>query len=243
MSKSIAITGAGSGLGRALARRFAADGHTLFLLGRNRDKLDQLSRDLPRSRSVVCDVSDPVSVKAAFAEIAQDAPQLDVLVNNAGSFEPSMIRDASDAHIQALLNTNLAGPMYCSREALPLMEKGSHILSIGSETVVVPVAMLAIYQSTKAGLERFSKTLDQEVAPLGIRVTLVRAGKMYEPGMEAQFAQELYQQWVDENLKLGRQPTGHPLSHYSSVADTIASLLHLPDDVHIPEIMIEGRHA
>jgi NAD(P)-dependent dehydrogenase (short-subunit alcohol dehydrogenase family) len=243
MGRSIVITGAGSGLGRALARRLAGEGDTQFLMGRSREKLERAARELPDARAIACDVTEPRSVAAAFAEVAEQRQRLDVLINNAGVFEPSRIDQASDAHIRSLLDTNLAGPVYCSRAALAMMGEGSHIINIGSETVVVPVAMLGLYQSAKAGLERFSKTLDQEAAPLGIRVTLVRAGKMFEPGMELTFAPELHQQFVEENLKIGAQPSSKALSHYASVAATIAALLDLPGDVNVPEIMLEGRDA
>lgn len=243
MGKAIVITGAGSGLGRALARCLARGDNSLFLMGRDAGRLERVARELPGAQAIACNVSDPQSVAAAFAEVASHAPRIDVLINNAGLFVPSLIGEATDAHIAATLDTNLAGPIYCSRSAIPLMTKGSHIINIGSETVVVRVAMLALYQTSKAGLERFTRTLDQEVAPLGIRVTLVRAGKMFEPEMEAPYAPELHQRFADENRKLGIQPAAQALSHYASVAETIAMLLRLPDDVNLSEMMLEGRFA
>lgn len=243
MGKSIVITGGGSGLGRALAHRLAKDGNTLFLMGRNREKLETVARELPQARAIACNVAEPESVSAAFAQVAEQVERLDVLINNAGVFQPSLIGEASDSHIRTLLDTNLAGPIYCSRAAIASMGKGSHVISIGSETVVIPVAMLALYQSAKAGLERFSKTLDQEVAPLGIRVTLVRAGKMFEAGMESPFTPELHAKFAAENAKLGPQSSTGALSHYASVAATIAPLLDLPDDINVPEIMLVGRYA
>lgn len=241
MGRSVVITGGGSGLGRALARRLAGNGNTLFLMGRSLEKLELLAQELPDARAIACDVADPASVAAAFSEVADHAPRLDVLVNNAGLFEPAMIAEASDAHIRSILDTNLTGPVLCSRAALAMMGRGSHILNIGSETVVVPVAMLGLYQSSKAGLERFSKTLDQEAAPLGIRVTMVRAGKMYEMAMGMPYSAGLHQRFVEENLKIGLEQSKQPISHYNSVAETIVLLLDLPADVTVPEIMLAGR--
>lgn len=243
MGKTVVITGAGSGLGRALARALSGLGNTLFLMSRNAEKLAKVASELPDARAIACDITDSGSVAAAFAQLSDHAPRLDVLINNAGLFQPAMIAEASDRHIRDILDTNLTGPILCSRAALPMMGKGGQIICIGSETVVVPVAMLALYQTSKAGLERFAQSLDQEVGPQGIRVTLVRAGKMFEPDMEAPFAPELYQRFAEENLKIGRQPTGQALSHYDSVAATIAPLLDLPPDVNVPHISIEGRFA
>ncbi|MFA7602912.1 MAG: SDR family oxidoreductase [Novosphingobium sp.] len=241
MNRSIVITGAGSGLGRALARKLAGNGNALFLMGRNIAKLEKVAQEIGGARAVGCDVGDPASVAAAFGEVARHTQRLDVLINNAGLFEPAMIAEASDGHIRALLDTNLAGPIYCSRAAIPLMAKGSHIIAIGSETITVPVAMLALYQTGKAGLERFMQTLNQEMAPKGIRVTMVRAGKMYEPEMASPFPAELYQRFVEENARIGLQQSTQPLSRYDSVAQAIAPLLELPDEVNCPLILLEGR--
>jgi NAD(P)-dependent dehydrogenase (short-subunit alcohol dehydrogenase family) len=241
MEKAIIITGAGSGLGRSLARRLAGYGNTLFLIGRDVRKLEAVANELEGARAISCDVGDPASVADAFEEVARYTPRVDVLINNAGLFQPAMIAEASDAHIRDLVNVNLNGAIFCSRAAIPLMKSGSHILSIGSETVVVPVAMLAIYQASKAGLERFMQTLAQEVEPLGIRTTMVRAGKMYEEEMEVPYSPELYQRFAEENRKLGLDQSKQPISHYASVAAAIAPLLELPDHVNVRHVSLEGR--
>lgn len=244
MSKVIVITGGGAGLGLAMARRLAADGHELFLLGRTLGKVQQAAAELgSKAHALQCDVADPDSVERAFAEIAKQTSHVDVLINNAGVFAPFFLAEATNEQIATTLNTNLAGPMYCSRAVLPLMRKGSHIISIGSETVIVTAAMLGVYQASKAGLERFCKTLDQEVAPLGIRVTLIRAGKMY--GAEMSFAMDAptAQRFASESLKLGIDNRKAALSQFKSVAEVIPLLLSLPGDVYVPELMLAACRA
>ena len=84
MGKTIIITGAGDGLGRALARRFARDGETVILLGRTLSKLEAVAAELGEGHlALQCDVGDPDSVRAAFAQIATRHPKVDVLINNA----------------------------------------------------------------------------------------------------------------------------------------------------------------
>lgn len=242
MAKTIVITGAGSGLGRAMARRLAADGHRLFLLGRTQAKIEAVAGELgDDAHAIVCDVADPQSVDAAFAEIGRRTSRIDVLINNAGVYAPFFIKDASNAQIRAALDTNLAGPIYCSRAAIPMLVRGSHIISIGSETVVVPIAMHALYQSSKAGLERFSKTLNQELAPEGIRVTLVRASAMIDEDMTLTVDPEMHRRFAEENLKLGVDHRTKPISHFNSVAELIPQLISLPEDLNVPEIMLEAR--
>lgn len=244
MGKIIVITGAGAGLGRAIARRLAADGHELFLLGRTLAKLETAAAEFGAlAHPILCDVADPDSVDRAFAEIASRVSRIDVLINNAGTFEPFSIREATNAQIASILNTNLAGPVYCSRAALPLMGKGSQILNIGSETVVVTAAMLALYQSSKAGLERFSKSLQQEVEPAGIRVTLIRAGKMFGPDMGFSMDPETARRFAEESLRLGIDNRKSALSQFASVAELIPPLLAMPEDIHIAEMMLEARRA
>src|SRR5579883_1310600 len=106
MSKVIIITGAGVGLGRALARRFAADGDTVVLLGRTASKVEKLAGELgSRAMAVGCDVSSPESVRNAFAAIALRYPRIDVLINCAAVYQPVPIVEAADEQILGMLNT------------------------------------------------------------------------------------------------------------------------------------------
>src|SRR3546814_15300891 len=112
MSKVIVITGAGIGLGRALARRFAKEGDTLVLLGRTLSKVKAVADELGApAMAVECDVSSPESVKKAFVEIAARHPKIDVLINNAAVYEPFLIAEASDAKIRGMFTTNHPGPL------------------------------------------------------------------------------------------------------------------------------------
>ena len=186
MSKVIVITGAGVGLGRALARRFAADGETVVLLGRTAAKVEAAAQEIgERAIAVACDVASPTSVRAAFARIAERHPHIDVLINNAAIFEPFEIVNATDEQILNTIATNLAGPMLCARSAIPMMRRDSHIINVSSESVDLPFPHLSVYQSSKAGLERFSPvstaswTLVASACPM---FAPVRCSKRAKPG-------------------------------------------------------------
>jgi meso-butanediol dehydrogenase/(S,S)-butanediol dehydrogenase/diacetyl reductase len=100
VAKIIVVTGAGVGLGRALAKRFAADGDNVVLLGRTAAKVQAAAAQIgDRATAVTCDVSSPDSVRSAFARIAKRYPRIDVLINNAAVYEPFLIAEASDAQI------------------------------------------------------------------------------------------------------------------------------------------------
>jgi meso-butanediol dehydrogenase / (S,S)-butanediol dehydrogenase / diacetyl reductase len=243
MGKTIVITGAGSGLGRAFARRLAKDGHRIVLLGRRPEKIAAIAGEIGGGAyALACDVTDPHSVDAAFAAISAREERIDVLINNAGVYEPHFIREATNAQVAAMLDTNLAGPVYCSRAAIPLLRKGSHIINIGSKTAAEASAMLTLYQSSKAGLERFSASLRDELAPDGIRVTLLRAAAMMGDDMEWKWPPELAQRFMEERQKIGIQAGNQPVSRFESVAEVLPWLIALPGDVGIPELILDARH-
>jgi meso-butanediol dehydrogenase / (S,S)-butanediol dehydrogenase / diacetyl reductase len=243
MGRCIAITGAGSGLGRSLARRLGSDGDTIVLLGRTRAPLEAVAAELGGdSYPVVCDVASADSVRTAFAAIAERHPGVDVLINNAAVYQPFFVKDATDAQIGAAVMTNFAGPIYCSRAVIPMMQKGGHIINISSETVGLPHAMFSLYQSSKAGLERFTEALHAELEPHGIRVTLVRAGQMMDADSKSPAAGELARRFAEENLKRGLDLRARPISSFTSVADVVRMLIHLPGDVNVPQLFLEARH-
>jgi NAD(P)-dependent dehydrogenase (short-subunit alcohol dehydrogenase family) len=244
VSKIIVITGAGVGLGRALARRFAADGETVVLLGRTPAKVQAAAAEIgERALAVECDVGSPDSVRAAFAEIAKRHPRIDVLINNAAVYEPFLIAEATDAQILGIVTTNLAGPMLCARAAIPMMGRGSHIINVSSESVGMRFPYLVVYQSSKAGLERFSEGLHHELEPSGIRVTNVRAGQMMEEGKawNVNVDPAVLVRFGQAAQAAGLHLRERPISHVNSVTDAFRALLDLPPDVHAVNVYIHAR--
>lgn len=242
MTKTIVITGAGDGLGRTLARRFAADGDRVVLLGRTLAKVQAVADELGgASFAVHCEVGDPASVKAAFAEIAARCERIDALINNAASYDPFLLADATDAQITGMIATNLTGPILCSRAALPLLRGGGRIINVSSESVGLKFAMQFLYTSTKAGLEMAGNMLDRELAPEGIRVTTIRCGQMYDESKGgSSWPVEVAMKFMTENAKVGIDFRNRPLSHYKSVAEVFHHVIHLPADVHIGHLDVNG---
>jgi len=242
MPRIIVITGAGVGLGRALARRFAADGDSVVLLGRTAAKIDAVAQEIgERAIAVSCNVASPDSVRTAFARIAERHPTIDVLINNAAIFEPFQIVNATDEQIMNAVATNLAGPMLCARSAIPLLGEGGHIINVTSESVDLPFPHLSVYQSTKAGLERFSLSLYRELDASGIRVSYVRAGQMFEAGkswdVDPQAAIAFHQAALAAGINLGERP----ISQFTSVTDIFRALIDLPPDLHAVSISLHAR--
>jgi meso-butanediol dehydrogenase/(S,S)-butanediol dehydrogenase/diacetyl reductase len=244
MSKTIVITGGGSGLGRALARRFMGEGETVVLLGRTLSKLEAATAGLEgRASAIGCDIARPSSVKAAFAEIAERHGRIDALINNAAVFQPALVAEASDEHIVNTININLTGAILCARSAIPLLNANGHIINVTSESVAMPFPHLTLYQSSKAGLEQFTECLHRELRPSGIRVTTVRAGQMVGEGSGWDIDPAAAARFFEASLKVGMNLMQGPASNFQSVTHVFRSLLDLPPDVHVVHVGLHARAA
>lgn len=244
MSKTIVITGAGAGLGRALARRFAADGDSVVLLGRTLAKVQAVASELgERALALECDVSAPASVRSAFAALAQRHWRVDVLINNAVFYQPFLISEAQDDQVLKTIGTNFAGAVLCARSAIPLMGRGSHILNVSSESVALKFPHLVLYQASKAALERLSEGLHHELEPSGIKVTTVRAGSMYEDGKTWDVDPAARVRFAQAAMEAGIKLRDRPMSHYASITEVFRALIDLPNDVQVGAITLHARSA
>ena len=243
MPKTIVITGAGVGLGRALARRFAAEGERVVLLGRTNDSIQAAAQEIgERAQAIQCDVSSPAAVKAAFEEIARHQRRIDVLVNNAAVYEPFMVAEATDDQIMQPLLTNLAGAVLCARAAIPMMSRGSHIINVSSEAVdLLHLPHMVVYQASKAGLERFTSGLQRELEPNGIRVTAVRAGSMFEEGKTFKADVNALVRFHKAAAESGILLRERPITHFRSATQVFRFLIDLPDDLHATTVVLAAR--
>jgi meso-butanediol dehydrogenase / (S,S)-butanediol dehydrogenase / diacetyl reductase len=244
MGKVIVITGAGDGLGRALARRFAADGETVILLGRTLSKIEAVAAELGAPHlAIECDVSIPDSVRAAFAIIAKHYPKIDVLINNAAIFVPFTLAEVTDEQISAQININLAGPIYCAREALPLLRGSGHIINVSSESTHIKMPMLWLYAGAKTSLELISDMWGDELLADGIRVTVVRAGQMMdETKTGSPWPMDVAMRFMQANAKVGINLMESPRSHYNSVTDAFRAVIDTPADLHMGLVALNGRN-
>ena len=155
------VTGAGSGIGRAVARALAADGWTLALMGRREAALRETLAD---ALALPADVTDEAQVDAAFATLKQRFGRLDLLFNNAGISAPAVpIDELTVAQWRAVVDTNLTGSFLCARAAFALMKaqdpRGGRIINNGSLSAHVPRPNTAPYTSTKHAISGLTKSL------------------------------------------------------------------------------------
>ena len=168
MSRIALVTGAGSGIGRATAIALADAGFTVVLAGRRRELLEAAAAEAGHDAvAVTCDVRDPASVAALFAEIDTRFGRLDLLFNNAGVVAPAVpLEDITVEQWTSVVETNLTGAFLCTQEAFRIMKRqsprGGRIVNNGSLSASVPRPRSAPYTATKhaiTGLTR-STSLD-----------------------------------------------------------------------------------
>jgi len=244
VTKVIVITGAGKGLGRALARRFAADGDRVVLMGRTASHLDALAAEIgDRALAVPCDVSSPDQVKRAFATIAERHARIDVLINNAAVYAPFLVAEATDDQIVKTIATNLTGAILCTRSGIPMMGRGGYVINVTSESVDMPFPHLVLYQTSKAGLEKFSVTLRRELEPSGIRVSFVRAGVMVEPDKAWDIDPVAGMRFAQAAMAAGLNLAERPMSQVTSVTQIFRNLIDLPPDLQAVSVCLHARAA
>jgi NAD(P)-dependent dehydrogenase (short-subunit alcohol dehydrogenase family) len=180
--QTVLITGANSGIGRAAALRVAAAGHRVYAAMRDTGKAGKLL-DLAEQAGcqvhlVELDVCDGDSVERGVRQAVDDAGRLDVLVNNAGIGWNATVEDVDIEAAKGVFETNYWGIIRCVQAVLPGMrERGSgHIVNVSSVAGRIAALAQVVYSSSKWAVECLSENLAQEVAPFGIRVSLLEPG-------------------------------------------------------------------
>lgn len=177
------ITGASSGIGEALAKRFARGGHPLVLVARNHARLDALASALSAEHGIKAwvqpsDLTRPGAVRALAVALKRRRVEVDVLVNNAGVLEQGPFTSISARRHQDLIDLNVAGVTAMLAQFLPAMCARGHgrVLNVASIAAFQPVPMLATYAATKAFVLSLTESLAEELRGSGVTVTALCPG-------------------------------------------------------------------
>ncbi|WP_421945413.1 3-ketoacyl-ACP reductase [Pedobacter sp.] len=175
--KNALITGAGKGIGKAIAIALAKEGVNVALLARTQSDLDKLAEELAgynvKISTVTADVSNIESVNNAVAKVQSDLGFIDILINNAGIGKFAKFLEMEPESWEEIIKINLLGPYYVTRAVVPEMieKQTGDIINISSSSALNPAAVTSAYSASKAGLIALSTSLMQEMRKHNIRVT------------------------------------------------------------------------
>jgi NAD(P)-dependent dehydrogenase (short-subunit alcohol dehydrogenase family) len=177
--KTAIVTGASSGIGRAIATAFAAEGAKVALAARRADRLADLAREIGNGAlAVQADVTKEADVLALYAETMAAFSRLDILVNNAGIARHLPTDETTLAQWQEVIDVNLTAAFLCAREALKVMkpQKSGRIINIGSVSARRPRMQTIGYAASKFGLEGMTHSLALEGREYGVTCSILHPG-------------------------------------------------------------------
>lgn len=174
--RTIIVTGAGSGIGEATARRFSKDGENVVLMGRTRDKLERVAKDLPKERTLVVDgdVAKPQDTDALVKAAVEAFGGVDVVVNNAGVAATGGLEDLSDENFDKMIAINLGGARNVSKAALGRLKKAKGaIVNVSSVSGLGGDWNFYGYNASKGAVANLTRALALDLASEGMRVNAV----------------------------------------------------------------------
>lgn len=220
--KSIIVTGASSGIGRAVAERFLTEGWQVGLIARRKDALLDVAADAPNAHVLPCDVTDAHAVEAAFQTFATNVDHLDVLFNNAGIFTPAAPIDEVSVHDWTrAVSVNLTGMFLCARAAFKHMRgqdpQGGRIINNGSISAHSPREGAVTYTTTKHGITGLTKSLVLDGRPFNITASQIDIGNAET---------DLLRGIIDTAVANGQDAP--PSMEVSHVSDAVWNMANLP---------------
>jgi len=243
------ITGAGRGLGVDLAKAALAAGHAVVATARRADSIAKALGEHDELLAVALDVTDPAAANAAVAATVERFGRLDVLVNNAGSFQAGFFEEITPEAFRSQIETTLFGPVNVTRAVLPQLraQRSGLVVTISSTAgIAAGGEFLTAYAASKFGVEGFIEGLAPEVAPFGIRTLLVEPGffrtELLSP-QSTQYAPPSIEDYADRTAptvaawqSMDGQQGGDP-------AKLAAALMKLAALENIPERFAAGADA
>ncbi len=218
---TILITGGGSGIGRALAEAFHAEGNQVIIAGRRKEMLEETTAANPGMKSVVLDIENPDAIRNFAEHVKTEFSSLNVVIHNAGIMRAESVQKGELGDAEATIATNLLGPIRLTAALLPHLEAQPHatIMTVSSGLAFVPMAMTPTYSATKAAIHAYTQALRHQLKDTSVQVI------------------ELIPPYVQTELMGAHQasdPHAMPLGEY--ISETMQLLKTSPDAT---EILVE----
>lgn len=169
---TILVTGGGTGIGRGLAEAFQAQGNTVIIAGRRSEVLDETVSANPGMKSAPLDIMDGEAIRNFAGKTIRDFPSLNVVIQNAGIMRPEALQNAKVEDAEAIITTNLLGPIRLTAALLPHLLKlpAAAIMTVSSGLAFVPMAMTPTYCATKAAIHSYTQSLRSQLKDTNIQV-------------------------------------------------------------------------
>lgn len=216
---NIIVTGGSRGIGEAIVRRLAKDGHAInFLYKEQIEKAHSMTRVLQAEgcnvHGIQCDISDSARVQAVIAPMFEHWGHVDALINCAGISWNGLLQDMLDQEWQELFETNVYGTFYCTRAVLPSMiaRHQGVILNMSSIWGSHPGSCEVAYSATKGAIEAFTRSLAEEVAYSGIRVNAIAPGVVHTD-MVCNLGEDTLAR-LQEDMPMGRYATPEEIAEW-----------------------------
>lgn len=222
--KIAVVTGAGSGIGEAIATLLHEEGAKVVLAGRNKDKLQNVANQLAQDsvKVVPADVTKKEEVDELIKMAQQTFGGLDIVINSAGQMLSSKITDYQVDEWDSMIDVNIKGTLYTAKAALPTMleQSSGHLINIASISGFEVTKSSTIYSATKAAVHTITQGLEKELAKTGVKVTSI------SPGM------------VDTAITATYNPTDRKKLEPQDIAEAVLYALTQPKHVNVNEITV-----
>ncbi|RSD24956.1 SDR family oxidoreductase [Amycolatopsis eburnea] len=240
--KTAVVTGGGTGIGLAIAKRFAAEGAHVFITGRRKEVLDAAVEEIGDGvEAIRADSSKLADLDAVYRVVAERGRGLDVLVANSGGGEFAPLGEITEEQFDTTFGTNVKGVLFAVQKALPLLNANASIILTGSTTSTRVSPAFSVYAATKAAVRNFARSWALDLKGTGTRVNVLSPGPTLTPGLLGLVPDDGQQALVD-----GLQAEV-PLGRMGDPAEIAAAALFLASSeasfVNGVEFFVDGGQA